>query len=127
MRIRYTGPDARLLAFPGGGVHFEPGDELDIEAALDEASIGRHHLEIVILGLAGQPHWTVLAGDVPLERPADTASKAKWVAYARFQGWTESDAKALAKADLIDAIDNPPEPDVDDDELTDPAAEPGQE
>lgn len=126
MRIRYIGTFPVELAFPGGAIPFEPGQELDIDEALDDAGIARHHLEIVTRGLAGQPDWLVLEGDV--ERPADSATKATWVAFAVAHGFDEKAAKALTKGDLIAELDQllgDATPDPDDDQ--EPAATPGQE
>lgn len=102
MRVRYEGPDeARDVAVPGGFLHCPSGEWVDLAAACDETGIPVHHAELATLGLAGQAGWTVeLDEHTPLERPADSAVKKAWVAYAVEQGMEPDLAQASTRNQL---------------------------
>lgn len=108
MHVTYHGTETRQLAFPGGTIAFEPGQTIDLAVALEAIHVPAHHIEIAVRGLEGQDLWSV--GEPLIDRPADSAGKAKWVAYARQNGWAAAAAKKATRDELAAAFPAPTQP-----------------
>lgn len=60
MRVRYSGPDAaRDLLVPGGCIVCPTGEWVDVQGALTAGGIDPVHGLPAVLGLTGQPDWSV--------------------------------------------------------------------
>jgi hypothetical protein len=87
MHVKNVRPYALEIG-PTGQV-VEPGEIVEVEH-----DIGASLLE--------QPlNWQTPEGDPPIERPAVSAPKADWVAYAVAVGFDRDEAEALTKDELV--------------------------
>lgn len=75
------------------------GAVIELSLPLHEAIADRLHKGYI---RRVNPDGTDYQDVEPVERPALTARKADWVAYAVAQGMRPDDAEALTKQDLID-------------------------
>jgi hypothetical protein len=99
-RIRITHPDV---------IH-DVGDEVDVDDARAERLVsigyadyadGRDDPRLRTDDTDDHDQPQADEGD---DTPNKSATKAEWVDYAVAQGWTQDDAEAATKAELVDAL-----------------------
>lgn len=105
MKVRNLRPYALEIAATEQVV--EPGELVEVDAELGAS-------------LLEQPdNWGPPRGAPSADRPANSAGKAKWVAYATANGMAENEADALTRDDLVllfPEIDENPNSDDESDE-----------
>lgn len=100
MHVRNVRPYALVIAETDQRV--EPGEIVEVDPDLGAS-------------LLEQPdNWEPPRGTPSAERPANSAAKTKWVAYAKANGMAEDEAEAATRDELVALFPETDETDPDD-------------
>lgn len=86
---RYPYKAIRVIETENGARAYNPGDLVPAEAVDGDTAW-------LVIGEDVEP-----TGDLPLERPANSASQAAWAAYAVSRGMDPDKADGMSRAELI--------------------------
>lgn len=102
---RVTSPLVLAVGYDGKTHHRYSGELVEVaDPAIADYLLGQGMIEPLSLSTGGQPELGSPAVAVSSDRPLFTAPKAQWVNFAVSQGFDRTEAEALPKAKLIEAL-----------------------